>query len=327
MPRNQFTPGLVFTTLVLLGMLAALLVLMVRSDFLFTASAQVSEMIRPEPVTVLFVGDIMLDRQVAFHIKRVGSEAFLQNIVPLFEVADINVGNLEGTVTHNPSIAQVDTSIFRFTFEPVLAEKVLQTLGLTIVSLANNHTLDFGIGGYKETRDFLTARDVMYFGSPSNSENLSVVKTVRGKVMCFIGYQDFVAPDPSKITKEIEILRPACYRIIVFPHWGEEYAQVETERQRILAHAFIDAGADLVIGAHPHVVEPLEVYKDKAIFYSLGNFIFDQYFSALTRRGLAVEVEFSDNETRFTMTPVRIEREGITPLTEEKESFTILQKP
>ncbi len=276
-----------------------------------------------KPIRVLFVGDIMLDRYVAHNTAIQGREPFIKEIRSLFENNDFNVANLEGTITDSPSIAQVDHTIFRFTFDKTLAEFILRALSLNVVSLANNHTLDFGVSGYASTRDFLTERDVLFFGSPSNSENLSVQKIVRGKNICFVGYEAFIRPDPVPILAEIQTLKPSCYRIIVFAHWGEEYNPDATDLQRNVAHQFVDSGADLVIGAHPHVVEPVEIYKEKAIFYSLGNFIFDQYFSLATRRGLVVTVEFGRSYTNFTLTPVSIEREGISIAEGEKKSFTI----
>lgn len=77
------------------------------------------------------------------------------------------------------------------------------------------------------------------------------------------------------------------------PHWGEEYSTKPNELQKKLAHSFIDAGADMVIGAHPHVVQTNEIYKGKHIYYSLGNYIFDQWFRPEVKKGLGVEVSFS----------------------------------
>jgi poly-gamma-glutamate synthesis protein (capsule biosynthesis protein) len=98
---------------------------------------------------------------------------------------------------------------------------------------------------------------------------------------------------------------------VLFAHWGEEYVPKATARQERLAHAFVDAGADMIIGAHPHIVEPIEIYKNKAIFYSLGNFMFDQYFSYATTHGVAVHVEWGDERTRFTLIPVSIVDEEV----------------
>ena len=81
--------------------------------------------------------------------------------------------------------------------------------------------------------------------------------------------------------------------MVVFSHWGVEYSPASTDSMKSLAHQFIDAGADLVVGSHPHVIEPMEIYNGKRIYYSLGNFIFDQYFNEDVRNGLGVTVRIN----------------------------------
>jgi gamma-polyglutamate biosynthesis protein CapA len=197
-------------------------------------------------------------------------------------------------------------------------------LGFTAVNLANNHTLDFGQSGYEETKENLAKDDILYFGSPSNNEDLSTQINVRGKLICLVGYEEFINPEPQTILDEIHSLQASCYRIIVFAHWGVEYLPTPSDKQKTLAHSFIDAGADVIIGSHPHVVQPLEVYKNKAIFYSLGNFVFDQNFSFETTHGLAVQVEFSDTETHFTLAPISILNEEVSvSSTTETSNFSL----
>ncbi len=241
------------------------------------------------PVKVLFVGDLMLDRNVARSLQEEGAWAlFATSTRSLFAAADLRVANLEGAVTANPSIARRNNKILRFTFEPAITETVLTLLNLNIISLANNHALDFGADGYTETRSRVEALGVGVFGHPYNATGtISNTVTVQGKRFCFVGYHSLFAPSTATITEEIKIIRPDCWRVVVFAHWGEEYKTTAAVAQRDQGHTFIDAGADLVIGAHPHVVEEVEVYKGKAIFYSLGNFMFDQNFSWETTHGLA----------------------------------------
>jgi poly-gamma-glutamate synthesis protein (capsule biosynthesis protein) len=259
-----------------------------------------------QPIRALFVGDIMLDRWVANHAAKYGTASLFANIRPLFEGNDLIVGNLEGTITSQPSVTQNGSGLLQFTFSPQLVRDTLVPLGFTAVSIANNHTLNFGQSGYEETKTNLVKDAILSFGSPSNSENLSTQKEINGKLFCLVGYEEFINSDPQPILDEIRSLRTSCYRIIVFTHWGVEYIPEPTDNQKALAHAFIDAGADVIIGSHPHIVQPLEIYKNKAIFYSLGNFMFDQYFSFETTHGLAVQIDFSDAETHFTLVPVTI---------------------
>jgi len=88
--------------------------------------------------------------------------------------------------------------------------------------------------------------------------------------------------------------------IIVYPHWGTEYLTSHPDkRQTDLAHQFIDSGADIIIGSHPHVIQPIEIYKEKPIFYSLGNFVFDQYFSKETMQGLMLKLDIVKKENKL----------------------------
>ena len=261
-----------------------------------------------EPVRVLFVGDLMLDRNVARAATTVGARGlFATSTLELFADADLRVGNLEGTITTNASIAQRNNKILRFTFDPALARDVLQLLRFDAVSLANNHALDFGEFGYDDTVAALSALGIKTFGQPYNDTGKrSTMLEVRGKQLCFVGYHSLFVPDRTNVVADVQSLRPRCWRVVVVAHWGEEYETLSNDAQQSQAHAFIDAGADLVIGAHPHVVQEVEVYQGKAIFYSLGNFVFDQNFSWETMHGLGVQVDLYEEKTRFTLIPLTI---------------------
>jgi poly-gamma-glutamate capsule biosynthesis protein CapA/YwtB (metallophosphatase superfamily) len=265
-------------------------------------------LIPQEPtVTVLFVGDLMLDRGVARRARDlVQPTDIVADMRPLVAQADLMVLNLEGTITFNESIAARDNTILRFTFAPALAQAVLGALGADAVSLANNHALDFYASGYDETLSYLERWGVAHFGHPLNARDLSTALTARGARVCLVGYHELYDPSTAAVLEEIVRVRPACDYLVVMAHWGIEYEHEPTEAQVVEAHAFVDAGADLVVGAHPHVVQSHEVYRGKAIFYSLGNFVFDQDFSIDTTRGLALIVEFRGTRTTITPVPLSI---------------------
>ena len=274
-----------------------------------TVSAPFARIAQPEaPIRVLFVGDIMLDRNVARTIVAEGAGAlFSTSTRALFAGADVRVGNLEGTITGNASIAQRDHTILRFTFDPAAAAAVLGLLRFDALSLANNHALDFYANGYAQTLRRVEESGVRPFGHPLNTPGtLSATVVSKGKTLCFVGYHALFTADIVPVVFEIQTLRPGCWRVIVFAHWGEEYKTRSNAAQREAARAFIDAGADLVIGAHPHVVQEHEVYKNKAIFYSLGNCMFDQNFSWGTTHSLAVRADFYTEKTDFTLTPLTV---------------------
>lgn len=264
-----------------------------------------------QPIKILFVGDIMLDRNVAKKIRRDGFISLFKDIKEIFENKDLVIGNLEGTLTDNKSISEYDHNILRFTFNPDFA-KELKNLGFSGFSLANNHSSDFYNDGYIQTKKNLVDAGLFSFGSSRNDVNISNIVSYKDKNICFIGYHDLYTYDESPVIDEIKNIRPNCDYIIVFAHWGDEYKTIQSERQTMLSHSFIDNGADLIIGAHPHVVEPVEIYKNKAIFYSLGNFMFDQDFSYDTQHGLAVSVSIYKDKTEFELLPTTVIKSSVS---------------
>lgn len=275
-----------------------------------------------DKISIVFVGDMMFDRGTANHIKSHGIDSILGKVSHLFENKDMVVGNLEGTITDFASVSIPNNQILKFTFNPNIAG-LLKENNFTHLSLANNHSLDFEQEGLRQTKNYLTQNNLKYFGSAVNSTELSTIQKVGDKNICLVGYHDLYTRNPESVLKEIKNIRSECFYLVVIPHWGDEYETVQNERQTLLAYQFIDAGADLIIGAHPHVVQPVEIYKNKAIFYSLGNFVFDQDFSYNTRRGLAVSLELSEKEQKFTLIPVNIERAEVS-VSESKDKQNTL---
>ena len=273
---------------------------------------------------MLFVGDIMLDRGVAKHAEKYGKDALFSKVDRLFLGTDAVIGNLEGTLTNNASVSRINNSILHFTFDKLFAP-FLKKFNFSVLSLANNHALDFGKDGYADTVHTLLNSNLGVFGSPRNDQYLSTKISLQGKTVCFVGYHDLFVPDATSAMREIKNIRPVCSYIVLFAHWGNEYQLVPTERQIKLAHSFIDAGADLIIGSHPHVVEPVEIYNNKAIFYSLGNFIFDQKLSYWTEHGLALNVEWDNAKTLFTLTPTTIENTEVNIANTEDSRKVISQ--
>ncbi len=248
--------------------------------------------------TIQFFGDIMLDRNVA---KAFGSEGLDYLFAKLkgqenrfFKGMDFLIANLEGPFapTRVPT-----TKTIAFRFDPKLADQI-KDYGFTAVSLANNHTLDMGWANVDFTHETLNKAGIGYFGDelregpeytwfsklPSSDEQIA-----------FIGINTTDHPmDTAKISAAIKDAKAKARYIIVMMHWGVEYQRISRQQERDLAHSFIDQGVSAVIGAHPHVIEESEIYKGKPIFYSLGNFIFDQYFSEETQEGLSVGLVLQD---------------------------------
>lgn len=293
--------------------------------YLVPAPAYAPTVAQEQPVRVLFVGDLMLDRNVGKSADAGGVVSlFSTSTRDLFADADARVANLEGAVTAHQSIARVNHNILHFTFDPSIAKQALELLNISAVSLANNHTFDFGARGYTETQGRVEASGVAVFGHPYNAtSSMSTVLTVNDKTLCLVGFHSLYDADTAPVIGEITTLRPYCWRIIVFAHWGDEYQGHSNAAQQKAGHEFIDAGADLVVGAHPHVVQEYEVYNRKAIFYSLGNFMFDQNFSWATTHGLALRADFYEDKTGFILTPMVIEQQHSSVATSTVAEFTL----
>jgi poly-gamma-glutamate synthesis protein (capsule biosynthesis protein) len=286
-----------------------LAVLLIGGYFVFQLSSlraagtgiqeQIFEAVSPsktDSITLLFTGDMMFDRAVRRTIRSKGFSTVFGPSKERFADAhaDLVIANLEGPITSLPSkILLPDGSTsqeLNFTFQPETA-KALKDNGVDMVNLANNHTGNQGSDGVAQTKRYLGDAGVMYFGHPGNKQSELATTTCKNNFcVAFIGWHEFANTPSSDISEKIKELRATNDMVIVLPHWGVEYQKTPTEYQRMLAHKWIDAGADFIIGTHPHVIESIEEYKGHAIFYSLGNYIFDQYFSFDTTHGLTVAV-------------------------------------
>lgn len=268
--------------------------------------------------TLTFVGDIMLDRYVRTTINQ-HSPTWPFEKVRQELVGDLVVGNLEGPITNSPSVA-TNTNLI-FTFDPKHTSGLVDA-GFTHLSLANNHTLNFDESGLANTRSVLNEKGLHNFGDPKNRNGFSLTIELNNHRVTLIGYHGLVSGRDNVVT-EIQQAKSKKDLVIVVPHWGNEYQLRASTKQTDDAHTFIDAGADLIIGAHPHVIQPIEVYRGKMIFYSLGNFLFDQYFSPATQRGLLVRFTLDDGVILAALIPVVI-RSGQVQLPDPAERDTIL---
>ncbi|MBP9802027.1 CapA family protein [Patescibacteria group bacterium] len=258
------------------------------------------------PVELIFVGDIMLARHVDFLGKQAKNEEYpFLKIKDFLTSADFTVGNLEGPIIKN--YFTVPNNTVRFSFAPNKAE-VLAKAGFDYLSQANNHTNDPYLGAETETKEYLNKNNILGFGQNKNSGQDKAVRISKdGQEINLFGLYDFGGDfDEAKALDNISQQVEENVLDIVFVHWGLEYNTKHANSQEILAHKLIDSGVDLIIGHHPHVVQDIEQYKNKYIFYSLGNFIFDQYFSVNTQQGLALKLILDDTENKIELYPVDI---------------------
>jgi AmmeMemoRadiSam system protein B len=256
-----------------------------------------------ESKTILFVGDIMLDRNVEVQMEKNSLLYPFQKIAPLLKGVDIVVGNLEGPIVENPP--DFGKGSLRFAFFPEVT-KGLSFAHFNLLSLANNHTLDMGKKGLEETKKFLKSANIDFVGHPIKCDEDFFFEKENIIFLAFNKTFPSSCSDKeiARAVKRIKELNPGKFLVAIF-HWGEEYKLKSSLSQQNLAHQIIDAGADLIIGSHPHVVQEIEEYKGKLIFYSLGNFIFDQYFSDKTQESLAVGVEIYPEKVIYRLFPLQ----------------------
>ena len=259
-------------------------------------------------IKIMFAGDLMFDRGIRYYAGLNGGNDYIfQNISGFLKKNDLNVVNLEGSITNNKSksagSAIGSANNYYLTFDPSVA-KTLFDQNIKIVSLGNNHILNFGRDGLKQTKSYLDQAHVDYFGAPDYPKSIST--KINNVHITFVNYNEFAQMDleaeQKSTLEEIQKAKGFSDIIFVYCHWGVEYAPNPTAEQIVLAHQFIDAGADAVLGSHPHVTQPLEIYKNKRIYYSLGNFIFDQYFDENVRNSLGVIIKINTRTKQFEFT-------------------------
>jgi len=280
-------------------------------------------------VKILAFGDLMLDRNVFSLAKKNNNFEYpFLKIDDFLKGADIRLANLEGPVTEFDSVA-VGTSKLQFTFSLKFMEALEKRF--EVFSLANNHSLDFGEKGLSQAKEFLSKAKIIFFGDYKNrKEYLSAIIEKNDIKIGLVGLNSLVVKDDSEALAEIANLKAKSDFVIVMPHWGNEYQLKPTASQKNSGHRFIDAGADLVLGGHPHVIEPIEIYKEKVIFYSLGNFIFDQYFSQETMRGLSVGISISKKHNEvaasYELYPLEINKQSQASLASLEITRKILEE-
>lgn len=255
-----------------------------------------------KPLTLMFVGDIMLDRHVRERMASSGQEypfAAFGSVTSSVH-ADLLIGNLEGAISaRRPPVKSID-----FAFDASIAS-LLKRIGFGALSLANNHSLDQGFPGYDDTRHALDSAGLVSFGHQVKDDLPAVVIDVQGRRVALLGYNiTDNSLDEKAVATAVDIARAKAEIVVVMMHWGTEYELKQNAAQTNLAHRLIDYGADAVIGGHPHVVQGVEVYHGKPIVYSLGNFVFDQYFSEDTQQGIAVALRFGE-KTTLTVIPIQ----------------------
>jgi len=292
-----------------------------------------------QTISIAFVGDIMLDETPGKVIKQ-GRDPFAP-FASLLRSADIRVGNLECVVatTGTPEPGKP------YTFRAHPRTLTVLKRHFDLVSLANNHSGDFGPIAFGEMLDRLDKLEIGHVGGGRNlaEAHAPLVIERNGLRVAFLGYNEFLPrsfeadydkpgiawSEDEQVRLDIVNARTRYRADLVIPlmHWGWENELLANARQRDLAHLMIEAGADAVVGGHPHVTQDTETYQGKPIIYSLGNFLFDGFTDARNNTGWLLRMDLNrQGVTQWRIDEARIDREGV-PHPAHRRNLSAAEEP
>ncbi len=277
-----------------------------KQEIIRKASSNKEEL-SPKTKSVLIsaVGDVMFDRRVKAAVVANGANWPFSKVTSFLK-ADLTIVNLESPLAEKGTPTKGKDVVFKGTPKGINS---LKYAGIDIVALANNHALDFGLGSLNQTRALLKKAGIRFSGAGANKQEAykPAIAKVGDLKVGFLSFSDVIpfnsfptsklpgiapARDPAKVASKIKSLSKKVHIVIVAFHWGKEYEDYPTGKQKELATTSIDAGADLVLGHHPHVTQGIAEYKNRLIIYSLGNFVFD-HFKVRTGESIILRVELN----------------------------------
>lgn len=235
--------------------------------------------------TIILTGDVMLGRSVMkISLSKNDPSYPFEKVSDILKKADIVFGNLENPIVLNCPFSD---SGLKFCADPKMVDG-LRYANINIVNLGNNHAKNYGEDGLKQTENLLSDAGIGYVGT----DNL-VIKEVNGTKFGFLGF-DFVDDKPNDLNYQlIKGSKEKVDILIIMIHWGVEYTSDPTDTQKLIANDLVSSGADVVVGSHPHVIQSIDYINGKPVFYSLGNFVFDQPWSEETKKGLAIRLTYN----------------------------------
>lgn len=280
------------------------------------------------PIHLVFAGDIIIHASTVQAVERNGLDFPFVHVRDEIQSADYAVANLETAVTTRNTPFPKS---FNFKMQPHYLQGI-KNAGFQMVTLANNHTLDYREEGLVDTLNHLTEYGIEYIGAGKNAAEAYAAKTVEinGKTVAFLGFSH-VLPEVSwyagdnkpgiasgyqydRMERRIKEEKEKADYVIVYIHWGEELQQTPASYQVNYGRGMIDAGADAVIGAHPHVVQPIEEYKGKPIAYSLGNFLFPNHVHGPTAQTGLLHIYLKGDQVEYEFNEYKIQNDQIVPV-------------
>ena len=284
--------------------------------------AALEKAVKPVAATefrVAAVGDIMLGGTAEPEMRKFGYDYPYEHVQAILKQAQIVFGNLEGPLTDDGA---PERKKYVFRSPPDKVAPALARAGFNIVSLANNHSLDYGPRGLEDTRAALAKAGIQTVGAGRNEAEARapVYRKADGATVAFLAYslvfpeKFWAGPDTPGtafgherfVRADVAAARRKADVVVVSFHWGQEGKTELRDYQALLAHAAIDSGATVVLGHHPHVLQGVERYRDGVIIYSLGNFAFGSYSNTATRSAIAL-LTFRDRQLReLRLVPINV---------------------
>lgn len=299
------------------------------------------EPVREEPedneTVLVFAGDVYISRHVEANYDREGIDSVLsQGLQAEMQQADLCMVNEEfpfGTVG-----TPMEDKQYTFQVNPFYVS-LFEDMGVDIVSLANNHVLDYGTDCLRETFVTLERTGIAYAGAGDTREEASALKTYdfNGETFGILAASRvipvpewnienrqpgvFTTYDETALVESIKKAKESCDYVIVYVHWGVEHTTELTDHQTYLAHAYVDAGADLVLGSHSHCLQGIENYNGSLIFYSLGNYVFNQNIE----KTMLVKLESHKGEKQIFLIPAYAAGAKTMEYEDRQEFFSYLE--
>ncbi|MBO1624658.1 CapA family protein [Bacillus arachidis] len=293
-------------------------------------------------ITLTFSGDTMFDWQLRPVIQKNGADYPFQHVKDEIAKADISFINLESTFTTREK--KIPGQQFWIKSDPATLQTIKNT-GYDIVNIGNNHTLDYGQEGLMDTISHVENLKLPYIGAGKNANDAYTAReiTVKGKKFKFLSFVRFMPDftwvagkdkpgvangyDINQVTKTIKEQKKDADYLIVYMHWGVEKSNRPVDYQKQYVPKIVEAGADAIVGSHPHWLQGFEYYNNVPVAYSLGNFLFPNYVKGKSAETGVLTLTFKGKDVQMSFNPYIIRNNQISPTTpeEKKKALQYLQ--
>ncbi|MDM5188108.1 CapA family protein [Bacillus sp. DX4.1] len=290
-------------------------------------------------ITLTFSGDTMFDWQLRPVIQSKGSDYPFEHVKKEIKKADFSFVNLESTFTTRDK--KYPGQLFWIKSDPSTLQTI-KNMGYDIVNIGNNHTLDYGQDGLMDTISHVEELKLPYIGAGKNANDAYTARevTVKGKKFKFLSFVRFIPEfnwvagkdkpgvtngyDINLVTKTIKEQKKDADYMIVYMHWGVEKSNRPVDYQKQYVPQMVEAGADAIVGSHPHQLQGFEYYKKVPVAYSLGNFLFPDYVKGHSAETGVLTMKFKGKDVQMSFNPYIIRNNQISPV-DAQEKKTMLQ--